>query len=394
MQKVLILDANQRGALAATRSLGKKGVPVVVADETKTTLAGSSRYCKETFIYPSPCKSPDDFIEILKGESFKRNVKIILPMTEVSTYLVLKNRKEFTGINIPFTSFETFNDLTDKLRLFELALQLGIPIPKTYFIKKPDDIVTIYKKLKLPVVLKPYRSRILTNGGWISTSVKYANSIKELEEIIVRTEYLNKHPFLLQEYIEGRGQGIFALYDHEKPITFFAHRRLREKPPSGGVSVLSESIEVDTYMRKITRKILDHVQWYGVAMVEFKVTPEGIPYLMEVNARFWGSLQLAIDAGVDFPWLLYQLVTGETVDRVNNYKIGLKNRWLLGDMDHLYMRLFKKEKGQLLSYSEKWQSIKCFLNFFQKDTRYEVNRWDDLKPFFFELKKYLLDMKS
>jgi len=68
--------------------------------------------------------------------------------------------------------------------------------------------------------------------------------------------------------------------------------------------------------------------WHGVAMVEFKVSADGTPYLMEVNARFWGSLQLAIDAGVDFPWLLYQLATGRDVESDDDYVTGVKSRWL------------------------------------------------------------------
>lgn len=393
-KKVLILDANQRSALAATRSLGKKGIPVIVADEAKQTLAGSSRYCQETFVYPSPYKQTEDFMITLKKEIIKRGVKIIFPMTEITTYLLLKYRDEFANIDIPFAPFETFDRLTDKWKLFELAQQFGTPIPKTYFIKNLNSaalsstLASALTFLKFPVVLKPYRSRILSNGKWISTSVKYANSVEELKEIIKKTEYLNQYPFLIQEYIKGEGQGIFALYNQGEPVVFFAHRRLREKPPSGGVSVLSESVETDLHMREIAQKILDYVKWHGVAMVEFKVSPDGTPYLMEVNARFWGSLQLAIDAGIDFPYLLYKLAIGERLEKVNSYKIGIKSRWLLGDLDNLYLT-FKKHSMRHFNSFSKWRVIGAFLNFFDKNTRYEVNRWGDLKPFLFELRHYL-----
>jgi predicted ATP-grasp superfamily ATP-dependent carboligase len=123
-------------------------------------------------------------------------------------------------------------------------------------------------------------------------------------------------------------------------------------------------------------------------MVEFKVAPDGTPYLMEVNARFWGSLQLAIDAGVDFPHLLYQLAVGEKPGPVNGYKVGVRSRWLLGDLDSLYLT-FKNHSGQPFTATSRWQEIAHFLNLFEKGTRYEVNRWDDLGPFLFELKQYL-----
>jgi len=74
MQKVLILDGKQRSALAATRSLGKRGIPMIVADEDARTLAGSSRYCQETIVYPSPYLNPKGFIETLKKESLQRDI--------------------------------------------------------------------------------------------------------------------------------------------------------------------------------------------------------------------------------------------------------------------------------------------------------------------------------
>lgn len=386
--KILILDANQRSALAATRSLGSKGVQVVVADETRVTLSGSSRYCNETLVYPSPHEYSLDFIATLKKECVERDINIMFPMTEITTYLILKHRNEFNGIHIPFVDFEAFDALTDKWKLFKLAQQLGVPMPTTYFIESlTSTLASTSSSFKFPVVLKPYRSRILTDKGWISTSVKYASSVAELEDIIEKTEYLKQHPFLIQEYVKGEGQGIFALYNQGKPVAFFAHRRLREKPPSGGVSVLSESVEINPRIQEIAQKILDYAKWHGVAMVEFKVTSDGTPYLMEVNARFWGSLQLAIDAGVDFPYLLYKMAVNEMLKEVNGYKVGIRSRWLLGDMDHLYLT-FKNHSGQHIGASSKWKSIIDFLNFFEKNTRYEVNRWDDLKPFFFELKEY------
>jgi predicted ATP-grasp superfamily ATP-dependent carboligase len=388
MQKVLILDANQRSALAATRSLGSKGLCVVAADETKRTLAGSSRYCKETFVYPSPHEYPEEFLRTLIEESRQRRVQVVFPMTEISAYLVLKHRDELKGLSIPLPSFEAFERLTDKWKLFELSQRLHITMPRTHFIKSGGDLDTVCAEVTFPAVLKPFRSQIFTEERWISASVHYARSLLELKETIAHYEYFKRYPFLIQEYIHGQGQGIFALYDQGKPVTFFAHKRLREKPPSGGVSVLCESVDLAPSLRESAQKILDGVKWHGVAMVEFKVSPKGIPYLMEVNARFWGSLQLAISAGIDFPYLLYKLAVGEKPEGTKNYRVGVKSRWLLGDLDHLYLTL-RNRSPQGASFASKLRAIAQFLNFFGKNTHYEINRWDDLTPFLFELKQYL-----
>src|SRR5690606_23728063 len=84
--------------------------------------------------------------------------------------------------------------------------------------------------------------------------------------------------------------------------------------------------------------------WKGVAMIEYKVDEKTRkPYLMEINGRFWGSLQLAIDAGIDFPALLLRASLGDVTigsnPYVTNYDTNVKSRWEWGDINHLYMRL-------------------------------------------------------
>lgn len=386
--KVLILDGSARSALAATRSLGRKGVQVVVADETKRTLAGASRYCSESFVYPSAITSPLSFVSTVRTECLQRGIRVIFPMTEVSMTAVLKHSEEFKDFHLPFVEFPTFEGLTDKWNLMKLAQRLNITIPQTHYIADACSLQRVYPTLKFPVVLKPYRSRVWTDGHCAAASVKYAESVSQLERTVEQYEYFRRSPFLLQEYISGHAHGIFALYNQGKPVASFAHRRLRENPPSGGVSVLCESVEKSSEAWRMARILLDYVAWHGVAMVEFKVTAEGKPYLMEVNGRFWGSLQLAIDAGVDFPWLLYQMATGEAVDYVDAYATGVRSRWLLGDLARLCKVLTGNELPPGLRFPDRMRAVLQFLDFFDANTHCEESRWHDIRPFFSQLARF------
>ena len=215
-------------------------------------------------------------------------------------------------------------------------------MPDTQFIESADQLEEMIDAIDYPVVLKPYRSRILSNGTWKSFGVTYAHSPGELRALVRQKEAFSKNPFLLQSYIHGRGEGVFTLYDKGTPITFFAHRRIREKPPSGGVSVLRESIPVDPLMRDIAQKLLDAANWHGVAMVEFKVSDSGTPYLMEVNARFWGSLQLAIDAGVDFPFLLFSTAVGKSLEKYPQLQNRNQDSMAAGGFRSSLRRCFKE----------------------------------------------------
>jgi len=386
-ERVLILDGNTRSALAATRSLGRRRVQVVVADETKRTLAGASKYCSESFTYPSPTEDLRSFLSTVKAECSRRGIRVIFPMTDISMAAVLKHQEEFRNFRLPFAGFPAFDALTDKWNLMRLAHRLNITVPQTHYIGDALSLQRVYPTLKFPVVLKPYRSMIWENGHCTAASVKYAESVRELEKTVAQYEYFSRNPFLLQEYVTGQAHGIFALYNQGKLVASFAHRRLRENPPSGGVSVLCESVEKNPKAWRMAKTLLDHMAWHGVAMVEFKVSADGTPYLMEVNARFWGSLQLAIDSGVDFPWLLYQLATGRDVESDDDYVTGVKSRWLWGDFKRLCKVLAGSELPPGQRFPRRMRSIFQFFDFFDSHTRCEETRWRDLKPFFLQLAK-------
>ena len=128
-EKVLITDGNTRGALAATRSLGRRGLHVVVAGDSKRTLAGISQYCNETFVYPSPGENPETFISTIKSECIQRGISVIFPMTELSTSTVLRRRAQLDQFKLPFSEFAAFEALSDKWKLLELAKRLNIRVP-------------------------------------------------------------------------------------------------------------------------------------------------------------------------------------------------------------------------------------------------------------------------
>jgi len=385
LKKILILDAKQRSALATTRSLGAKGFYIITADNSLKTLSGASRFSKQSLAYPSPQFQTDAFITYLQSAVKQYKIDFVFPMSEMTCSVILKNRAQFQDVVIPVAGFDKFDFLSDKFALFKLAISLGLPVPETHFIEQSSDIEAVLDLIQFPVVLKPARSRIYSNNSWIDTTVAFAYSADELETQINQHIYFRDYPFMVQSYIEGIGQGLFALYKEGEPVCFFSHKRIKEKPPQGGVSVLSESVEATPAMLHSATALLHHVKWDGVAMVEFKVAADGTPYLMEINARFWGSLQLAIDSGVDFPYLLYQVYSGENIKPPVDYKKGIKLRWLFGDLDRLII-IFKDSD---LSLANKLNEFVNFCKFFQPHMRYEINRINDLKPFLFEFREYI-----
>lgn len=388
---VLILDANQRSALAVTRSLGRDSrIKLFTADATPSSLAGSSRFTYRHVHCPSSTTEPDKFLDWLVDFTQNHDVDYLCPVTETTSQLCLMARDRLHHCKLPFTDLDTLSALANKWRLVNLAEKVGVPYPRSQLFSNGAECLAQLPD-RYPVVVKPCTSRIWLGDSWLNSAVHVANSPDQLRVLLAEQPYLQHHPFMLQEFIPGHGAGIFALYDQGQAVTFFAHRRIREKPPGGGVSVFSESVEPNPRMLELAKRLLDAVGWHGVAMVEFRVTPSGEPFLMEVNTRFWGSLQLAIDAGVDFPHLLYRITCGEQVAPVPTYHTGRRLRWLLGDLDSLYLTLRDRDQ---FSPAQKWRRLLDFLTPDPRATRHEVNRWSDPAPAWHELRQYLSALRG
>lgn len=384
--KVLVLDAEQRSALAVTRSLGRvQGLHIITAGSAPEALAGCSRYSRRYLQSPNPEREPEAYVAWLQDLVAQTSFAMVLPVTEITSQLLLMNSERLSGVHLPFAPYRTVMALADKGRLTDCARRLDIPVPDSRWYRCASELDAA--TLSYPLVLKPCLSKIYTQGRWIATRVRILRSSEDLSSELQAAPYLHDHPFMLQEFIPGKGAGVFCLYDRGQPVAFFAHRRLREKPPEGGVSVLSESAQVDPVMHEYAVKLLDTVQWHGAAMVEFRISPEGVPYLMEVNTRFWGSLQLAIDAGVDFPKLLWGIEQRLPLGALEGYRIGQRLRWFLGDVDGLYIYL--KGPYQL---RHKLRRILQFLRPHLRHSRCEINRVGDMRPAWHELKLYLRNL--
>lgn len=125
-------------------------------------------------------------------------------------------------------------------------------------------------------------------------------------------------------------------------------------------------------------------------MVEYKRDLRtGRTVLMEVNGRFWGSLQLAIDSGVDFPRLLLACADGDGPSAPAPYTTGVRNRWWWGDVDHTIMRLWRSRRALHLPSDAPGRlgAIRAFLG---ESGRNEVLRASDFGPAAWETINWLL----
>jgi predicted ATP-grasp superfamily ATP-dependent carboligase len=385
--QAIVLDGNQRSALATVRSLGRRGIAAAVAESRTGSLAAASRFCRFELVYPDPATAPDDFVAWLVKTTAEHPEAVLLPMTDMTVPLVLQAAATRPDLRTALPSAAAYHAVSDKGRLAQIAHDVGVRTPATVRVSRSTLATLDTGSFQYPIVVKPRMSA--TRIGAITTKrgVRYASNRSELLSCIAQMLADDTDELLIQEYVEGHGAGVFALYERGEPRLFFAHRRIREKPPSGGVSVVCESVALPEQGVTIARKLLDSVGWHGVAMVELKIDTHGQAWLIEINARFWGSLQLAVDCGADFPWLVYQIARGEPLEIQPNYTVGNRLRWWLGDLDNLYARL--RDSQWTPTLFQKALAMGEFLVPWSPRMRYEFLRWNDPAPSIAAFRQYV-----
>ena len=370
---VLITHARVRSALATTRSMGKHRIRVVTADSINPSTSFASRYSSASFVYPSYKLYPELFISSLKRHIEKQKINVLLPIFE-ETFIISKYMNNFPPeVNIPLSEYEKLISVNNKANLMNFASEIGINIPQTWKIDEISELIHIANKIEFPAVIK------LVEGVG-SKGLRYIFNedelINEYKNIVRKFNLQSSKLPIIQEYIPGTGYGVSMLFNKGDPRAIFTHKRIREYPITGGPSTARVSVR-NSKMEKYATKLLKELEWHGVAMVEFKLDERTKkPVLMEINPRFWGSLNLSICAGVDFPYLLYTMAQEGDVQPTFNYKTGVKSRWMLGDCRALI---------DYLKTDKRMAVLKDFFKFSGSDLYYDDLSFEDPLPSVIEL---------
>jgi predicted ATP-grasp superfamily ATP-dependent carboligase len=362
---VLVTDGHWRKTLALIRSLGRKGIDVTVGERTFLNTSFFSKYCSRRIVYPSPRRYPDQFIDFILKEIRKNHYECLFPMEEETLLLVARHREEIsrhTYLLIP--DLDKIEFVRDKGNLLRFAESHGIPAPKTWHEPPTPTLPPWGGGEGEGYVIKPR----VSSGSF---GIAY---VRKREDLIPLYQKVHaQYPFpLVQEWIpDGGGTfGFSALFDDGSNVkAAFIHKKLRMYPIQGGPSTLREGVEHPQIMA-LGLSLLKSLNWTGVAMAEFKVDPrDGIPKLMEVNPRFWGSLHLAIISGVDFPYLILKVARGDKFDPILTYTVGKRCRWLLlGDILHF------------LNNPHRFHVDPPFFHFFDPDMSYDIISQEDPLP--------------
>ncbi len=321
-----------------------------------------SKYCHEKLISPNPRKNPKSYLKFLLQTVKTQTYDCIIPYQTYTVFLLCKYKDIFSDYTvIPPPDLKVFFKAYDKTELLKIAIKNKIPCPCTYF---GDDIQDILSRIQeYPIVVKASRRH--------SVGIAICRNKQELQEKYAEMT-LKFGDCIVQEYLPNGGEfGVYTLFNFDsEPLALTVQKRCRTLYDYGGISTLRETIK-DEKLVQTAFDLLKKLSWSGVAMVEFRVDArDGIPKLMEINPRLWGSLQLSIFSGADFPYLYYKVIMNEEVQPNLCFREGVQCRWLEGD---------------ITGFAHCKNKLKFMIDFFNPNIKYDVLSLHDPKPFFHSL---------
>jgi predicted ATP-grasp superfamily ATP-dependent carboligase len=385
---VLVLDAAFKQSLTAVRSLGRAGLRVAAGESVGKfnpdvpVPAFRSRYCQGTLILPDLVADTPGFIAALTEFVTEHSPRVILPNDDVTIGVLRPYRQHFAdlGCIVALASDPALDVANDKDRTLAVAARLGIAMPATIRLSGTDDLSAAVAELGFPFVLKPTVSQP-TGTRERLVPVDVINK-EEATEVIKR--FLDAGAGVLaQEWAPGRREGVTLFIKDDEVLAGCGHIAHRTCPPLGGASVIRESIKAPDDTLDAAVRLAREIGLQGVCEVEFRRDADNRPLLMEINARLAGTIENAVQAGVDLPLMIWRSVTGLDVAPVTTYRCGVRSRWLNGDFSWLVMNWRRVGRPDGVSHA---RAMGTFVSEFGKCMHYDYFDLHDLRPFLAELR--------
>ena len=311
----VVIGGDYQG-LGIVRSLGRRGIPVCVVDDERS-VAAVSRFTTHRLRVPE-LRSAAGTLQALEAARRRFGLAgwvLYATRDETVAALAVHRRQLEAHFRVPTPPWACVEQAWDKRRTYRMAEKLSIPAPRTWYPRTEDDLAEV--DTTVPLVVKPAIKEHFFYGtgvkGWRVSGREELVAAFRQGARVVRDE----GELLVQEMIPGDGTGQLSYCAFVKdgaPVADMTVLRRRQHPSDLGRSSTFVETVADDLVTETSMLFLSAIGYYGLVELEYKRDPrDGVPKLLDVNARTWGYHTVGAAAGVDFPSLLFRDQLGEPV---------------------------------------------------------------------------------
>lgn len=328
MRALIVEDGFQRGALAAARGLAAAGWEVGTGSPA-AGLAASSRFVARNHELPGPHE--DGFVDAVAAATEAGGYEVVFPAGD-GELLTLSAGRERVPAVFPYATHRVVEEALDKTTLAAAAERAGLRVP--------SDAGSG------PFIVKP---RLTAAPGSPRIYARLAEDRDGAERQAAELRQRGAEP-VVQEFIAGDLVALVAVADREGELVASVQQRAERIWPTGtGGSVRAETVPIDGSLLERVTALLSELGWFGLAQAQFQQPARGDPVLIDLNGRFYGSLALALAAGVNLPAIWAALGTGRELPPVSPARTGVRYHWLEADLRRAAAE--RREVGSSLAYA-------------------------------------------
>jgi len=331
VRRALVIADDIGVFLAVARSLGRAGIEVGVATSELDYPGLLSRHVARVHMVPSYISRTEEWLTALQWLVRRYDYRLIFPTSDSSLVLLAEHAERLGRERVAIPNPEALSAFADKAATRALAQRLGVSVADGLAVSRSIEVAKLEALFGLPLVLKPARS--YAPGR---TQAKTAACVVSTREELVRElAERDQQDLIAERFFAGEGVGVSVLAERGEIRLAWQHRRLEAVGPAGRSS-MRQGERLDPRLRRDVEALAQAVSLNGVAMFEFRAsTATGAHILIEVNARFWGSLPLALAGGADFPALLWTQLAGDEVRPRAALDEHVRKKSLLGELERL-----------------------------------------------------------
>ena len=277
-----------------------------------------------------------DFVTAINTATAEMGYDIVLPVGDAGALALSAERDRIDAI-VPYAAHEVVTRAFDKLALAEAATRAGFGVPLTLSAQHGASLL----RANGPVVVKARLHAPVRNAtAPVRMEAEIAPTAGLAMQRAAQIRAVGGDP-ILQEVIDGDLMAYAAVTDRDaRVIAAVQQEAERLWPPSSGVSARARTVAIDPELAEMVQRLLADLGWIGLMQLQFLVPSDGRPRLIDFNGRLYGSLALAVGAGVNLPALWAAAATGRAPAATAAAAIGVRYQWFEGDV-----RLAAGERG-------------------------------------------------
>jgi predicted ATP-grasp superfamily ATP-dependent carboligase len=292
----LVLTAgrgNDRSALAAVRALATAGYRPVVGVSGGESLAAASRYAAATPALPLP--GSHSFVDEVAACTTRFGAVAVFPSND-DALLALQ---------------PALDRFVDKSTMAGHAASAGLAVPDTRSFDSAADLVAAGADVQYPAVIKPARKQ----PGLPAYVAETPGDVRVGEHI---------GPVIAQRFLTGTTDAICGVMSDGRIVAHLQQEYARTWPRACGTASYAQVVEADPQRSSALQELLSGHD--GIFQAQFVAGA-----LIDLNLRVYGSMTLALAAGINLPALVCEQKTPRSAD-ASPSSLGTRYRWLEGDL--------------------------------------------------------------